>query len=349
MTSLPAVDATGQQADLPAMTSSPDLPVTVPAYDQGMTIDSAVLTDQQRTEADNADRTPIDDTFDDLPASDGDGNVDVGFQYPGSKASMAPLICELLGLDAPKGKGPGAFVEVFGGSAAVLLHSRPRSVEVYNDRNDLVYLFFKVCRDQPRELFHALYWTPYSKTEFDNADYNEPGLTDLERVRRWVVRTNQTMPGAASDHRGKFVKTVKDAGQSNATKWLRYKRRLRAIGERFQKVQITNEDALDLIAQVVKNNDPSTAMYLDPPYLTETRDLTYAYDMADEDHAKMIALIVGYAGPCVVSGYDHPIYRQLDDASGWERVEVATRNAQQAKRTEVLWTNRPPRAQQNMF
>lgn len=299
---------------------------------------------------DIADPEPVEDIYAELADLVEDaGGCDVGFQYPGAKAAMAETICALLGLDRASNERPGGYIEVFGGSAAVMLHARPCMVEVYNDLNNLVYLFFKVCREQPRELFRAMYWTPYSQTEFDRSDYTEPGLTELETVRRWLVRTNQTMPGAASDHRGKFVKTVKNAGQSNATKWFRYKKRIKVIGQRFQKVQLTNEPALDLIAQIVKNNDPDVAMYLDPPYITATRDLDYAVDMPDTDHAAMIAIVIDYRGPCVVSGYEHPLYHRLDDADGWHRVEVDSRNARQAKRTEVLWTNRAPSGQQGLF
>ena len=104
---------------------------------------------------------------------------------------------------------------------------------------------------------------------------------------------------------------------------------------------------------------PDTVLYVDPPYVHDTRveSTYYAHEMTNEQHESLIAALIAAQGRVVVSGYDHPIYNQLDD-QGWDRVEIETvthmtasqrskgegwdREAKpRGERTEVIWLNPP--------
>jgi len=67
------------------------------------------------------------------------------FRYPGGKARLAKKIVSLF----PPGDTYDVFVDVFGGSAAVLLAlpDRPGLLKVYNDVDSELAGFFKVLRD----------------------------------------------------------------------------------------------------------------------------------------------------------------------------------------------------------
>ena len=59
------------------------------------------------------------------------------------------------------------YVEVFGGSAAILLNKPPSSVEVYNDIDaELVNLFMTV-RDRPRKFARYVQSLPYSRELYE--------------------------------------------------------------------------------------------------------------------------------------------------------------------------------------
>jgi 16S rRNA G966 N2-methylase RsmD len=83
-------------------------------------------------------------------------------------------------------------------------------------------------------------------------------------------------------------------------------------------------------------------IYLDPPYVreTRTRDL-YRHEMSDDDHLTLLDLaksLASASADVVISGYPSAMYdRQL---SGWRRVEfqAMTRGG---LRTECLWMNYP--------
>lgn len=74
-------------------------------------------------------------------------------RYPGGKTRLAPWIVSHF----PPHQ---TFVEPFAGSAAVLF-AKPRSkVEVLNDLDDRVTTLFRVVRERPDELAHAVALTP---------------------------------------------------------------------------------------------------------------------------------------------------------------------------------------------
>ena len=83
------------------------------------------------------------------------GNI---FPYPGSKGRYSEWIISQF----PKHQ---CYVEVFGGSGGVLFDKEPSTVEVYNDLNDDLVVFFKTLRDSPAELTEYLSNFPYSRSE----------------------------------------------------------------------------------------------------------------------------------------------------------------------------------------
>jgi DNA adenine methylase len=108
--------------------------------------------------------------------------------YYGGKARLAPWIASLLPVHR-------TYVEPFAGSAAVLFAKRPSPTEILNDLDGQVVNFFQVLHERPADLARALALTPYARAEYQQlaAGFEDPGLDELERARRWFVRVNQSI------------------------------------------------------------------------------------------------------------------------------------------------------------
>ena len=85
-------------------------------------------------------------------------------------------------------------MDVFGGSAAVLLNcTPPYPVETYNDVNHDVVNFFRVLRTEPDALVEQLDKTPYAREEYRRACVTpSQDVTRLEQARLFFVRVRQS-------------------------------------------------------------------------------------------------------------------------------------------------------------
>ena len=90
-------------------------------------------------------------------------------------------------------------------------------------------------------------------------------------------------------------------------------------------------------------DDPQTLIYLDPPYLPETRkggDL-YDFEMTAGDHHKLLELV--YSRPCMamISGYRSTMYDEF--LATWHRIDYRTMT-RRGMVDEALWMNfKPPK------
>jgi DNA adenine methylase len=167
----------------------------------------------------------------------------------------------------------------------------------------------------------------------------------VERARRFFVRTNQRYVG--NDNGGWTCTLKASSGHSNASKWANYVTRLSAVAERLQGVQIECGGAIDVLDKLVKNADPQTAVYLDPPYLRETRSGSrYREDrMRSVHHELLLKVAVLLPGPVVLSSYPNALYEDALGPAGWTQYRGHRKASGQsgkgrtAQRTEVLWAN----------
>ena len=105
---------------------------------------------------------------------------------------------------------------------------------------------------------------------------------------------------------------------------------------RLSSVIIENRNIFDLIE---KYDDENVFFYLDPPYVHDTRSsgTEYECEMSDDDHEKLIDVMLNSKGKFLVSGYEHPIYQKLVN-NGWHLYKYDSVNAC-SDRTECLWYN----------
>lgn len=235
------------------------------------------------------------------------------------------------------------YCEPFGGSAAVLLNRIPSPVETYNDLDGEVVNFFRVLRDHKEALVEAIGLTPFSREEFHIACRPcEPGISGLERARRFFVRARQVRTGlaqTASLGRWANCKNTSRAGMSGVvSRWLGSVAGLPEIAERLLRVQIENRPALAIIDLY---DSPETLFYCDPPYPHESRGdaKAYGYEMSDFEHRSLCQKLAKIQGKAAVSGYDCPLYDKL--YKDWRRIEAPVKHCHSIKkiRQEVLWVN----------
>lgn len=228
------------------------------------------------------------------------------------------------------------YCEPFGGSGAVLLAKDPSPVEVYNDIHGELVNLFRVLREP--SLFEQLQVkvskTLYARGEFELA--KESSDDPVERARRFLVRQRQSHGGLGKT----WSYSIGDSslGMSSAVRrWLAGIERLSSVHDRLKSVQIEQDDWMS----VVKRYDsPRTLFYVDPPYIPDTRvNGGYQHEMGEDNHYDLVTHLLNVQGMVVLSGYEHAMYKPLEDA-GWSRQDYDVRaytSDRRATRTESLW------------
>lgn len=260
----------------------------------------------------------------------------IAFGWYGGKFSHLDFLAPLLTVNAHH------FCDVYGGSAAVLMNVGPYPVETYNDIDSELVNFFRTLRNQHGKLIKAIALTPFSREELVLACTPEPRLSKLERARRFYVRARQTRTGLAqtsSEGRWAHCVLTSRAGMAGAvSRWLGSVEALAEIAQRFQRVQIENAPALDVIARY---DTDKTLFYLDPPYVHASRGdaSAYGYEMSDSDHEALAEMLHRIRGRAVVSGYRTDLYDRL--FGDWNRVDAPVRlcHSTRTPRQESAWLN----------
>lgn len=238
-------------------------------------------------------------------------------------------------------QGHHTFVDVFGGSGAVLLGKPPSKVEVYNDLNRKMASLFQVLSNQrkTKELIKLLEFTPYSRDEFTNCRNSINDVSDdIELARQMIVVQRQSHGGLGKQW--SYCVDAPAAGYSaSVRKFHAGIDRLSDIAKRVRKVQVENMHWEEVIRRYDRDN---TLFYLDPPYIPDTRvDGEYEHEMSIGDHEKMVEALLSIKGMAVLSGYSHDIYLPLED-NGWTRIEIevtAQTSKNRARRVECLWVS----------
>lgn len=205
---------------------------------------------------------------------------------------------------------------------------------------------FSVLRDPPAaaELCRRIGLTPFARAEYDLAF--EPTDDPIERARRLVVRSymgHGSSSAISARSTGFRASLVNRGGALPAGEWPGMPAALQAISGRMQGVLIECRPAL----QVVERYDAEdTVIFLDPPYVQETRSAkrrggqafhAYAHEMTDSDHCDLLDWALRAKSMIVLSGYASHLYDER--LAGWRRATINTHADGALDRTEVLWIN----------
>ena len=261
------------------------------------------------------------------------------FPYFGGKLSHLNFILEHLPYTE-------RYIEPFGGSAAVLLNREPSPVETYNDLDGDVVNFFRVLREQPDELVRQLELTPYSREEFGQACESDGGVDDVERARRFFVSVSQgynAKTSSTSPSDWSYVVGTSARGMSNVISWKQgFEENLHEVAARLGRVQIENQDAINLIET---HDHPDALFYCDPPYAPDSRKSgEYAHEMSEQDHRELARTLNQCEAKVAISNYESDLMRDL--YSEWNVItgeeKTLASSSHNTSNSEILITNYDP-------
>lgn len=274
------------------------------------------------------------------------------FAYYGGKSRLAGVITSLMPDHAE-------YLEPFFGSGAVLFAKTPATHEIINDLDGAVVAFFRQLRDNTDELTRVCALTPHARDEFDAADLDTDGLSELEMARRFWVRVNQSFAKTAGRQTGWSVTTSRT--QSVPASVRGRIGRFAACADRLARVTIERCDASDLVTRLATSR---SVVYVDPPYLAATRmarkdrggrTADYRCDMGgEEDHRRLAEALHATDATVLLSGYPSDLYEDLYD--DWARIDLKViahssdaRTSNRSGRIECIWSNRPLAAAGRLF
>jgi DNA adenine methylase len=254
-------------------------------------------------------------------------------KYYGGKSYMTDILKRYFPKDF------SIYVEGFGGGASLLFSKKQGGVEVYNDLGENVYSLFKVLSD--KEMFYRLkermeitYYSAQLRDEFKEL-LKRDDLSIEDRAYYYLFVNRTSFNGVGGFSTNSYVRRNMSKSTSD---YLSMIDTLPEIHNRLSSVIIEHRDIFDLID---KYDAEDTFMYLDPPYVWETRKSGTAYEveMDNDAHQRFVDRLLQCKCKLLVSGYDHPIYDKL--LTKFTKVSFPSPNSM-SESTETLWMNYTP-------
>ena len=185
--------------------------------------------------------------------------------------------------------------------------------------------------------------TPLCRAEFERAKRKaDTNNTFVAEAIRFFVRNRQSRQGLGRDFCTPTSRTRRGMNE-NVSAWLSAVDGLPEVHARLRRVEIRNQDACDLIREL---DSPDTLLYVDPPYLHETRQSVgqYRHEMSGKDHCRLLHTLSKIQGKFLLSGYPSHTYLQFAAKyRWWDREFQIDNKASGAKikpiKTECVWAN----------
>lgn len=247
-------------------------------------------------------------------------------KYPGAKNRLAPWICAHI----PPHE---VYLEPYFGSGGVFFNKIPSRIETINDLDGNVVNYFRVIRENADELARRIMLTPFSREEYDAA-FSTDGDSEIERARKFAVRCWMGFGCGNLYHNG-FRSSQMSRSPSTTKIWGNLPEILIDASLRLRNAQIESLPAVDLICRY---DTPDVFLYVDPPYLLNTRkNYLYTHEMSEQEHEELLTLLVRHPGRVLISGYESEMYNCL--LRGWRKETKRTLVENGTLRTECIWMN----------
>ena len=254
-------------------------------------------------------------------------------KYPGSKALIADKIISLF----PDNYKNMTYLEPFFGSGVVFFKKNPSVIETINDLSGDVYNLFYQIRENGEELARLIEYTPWSRQEKE--DTYKKSDSEIENARRFLIRCWFSI-GSQHVHKNGWRNVISKDTYTHEG-FFQLPEKIIEIAYRLKtkpgnQVQIDNVDAFTLIE---KYNREYVLMYLDPPYVFNTRSKSrlYKYEMKNDDHIRICELINKSKAKIILSGYENEIYDTY--LKNFRKTKAVSYDQKGNKRNEVIWRN----------
>ena len=245
-------------------------------------------------------------------------------KYNGAKWLLAPWIIEHF----PE---HSTYLDLFGGSGAVLIQKPATKYEIFNDLDLEVVNFFTVLRERPKDFARAIQLTLYSRAEFVKS--LEPTEDPFERARRFYCLCWMSISYNFKRSTGWRLLPRNAGGGHVPANLFAQTKHLLAIARRLKNVQFESRDFREMLKVC---NHADCLVYADPPYPGFSERL-YNIPFSQGDHDDLIMALGQHKGPVILSGYSD-LHENLM-LQGWTLMERKTRNRQRASRVECLMLN----------
>lgn len=251
------------------------------------------------------------------------------FAYPGGKS---PIRKQVVSAFPPHDSYKG-YIDVFGGSAAILLEKEPSAGEVFNDKNDMLVNFFRVVKHRPAELAERSKNWLHSRAlwnEFRNSTTRP--LDEVERAFMFWARLQDSF-GAM----GMTFGTARN-GIHSVTKSRDY---IDQVSERLKGVHI---ECASFDKCIKMYDSPDAFFYLDPPY-PGTKGGESNYNLLSlEEWQQLKDLLDNIKGKFLLSCNDDPFVMKLFKGYQIQKIKARVTLAKinnPEPRTEILVSNYP--------
>jgi DNA adenine methylase len=238
------------------------------------------------------------------------------------------------------------YVEPFAGGLAVLLAKDPEDVaEVVNDLNGDLTNFWRVLQDVAafERFYRIVEAVPFSETEWTEAVACLAVKTDpVPRAVAFFIACRQSLAGRLKGFATLTPTRTRRGMNEQVSAWQTAVAGLPTVHRRLLRVAVRHGDALDVICQ---QDNAATVFYCDPPYPHQTRTSTDAYgafEMTEDDHRRLLALLRTVQGKVILSDYPSPLYDGL--LADWNHHDFdvpnhASGGKSKRRMTERLWCN----------
>ena len=230
--------------------------------------------------------------------------MDSPIKWMGGKSQLRKKI---IGMIPPH----RCYVEPFFGAGWVYFGKQPSKVEVINDINSELITFFKIVRDNWKELCEIMKYDICSRELYNNminADITK--MTDVERARRFYYLIYNGFGGQFESGFG-YSKTQKPGFNS--------KNALTMIKQTHARLYNTYVENLDYGEVIKRYDDKDTIFFLDPPYY-ETATYNTTFDIYE--HIKLRDTLKHINGKFILTINDHPTIREWYKNFDIEKVNV---------------------------
>lgn len=254
--------------------------------------------------------------------------------YYGGKQHMLKHIMPII----PEHK---VYTEAFAGGAAVFFAKEPVEIEIINDINSNLIVFYEVAKNHPSELLQRVKSTLHSRKQHDIAweiYCNPDEHTEIERAwALWVLCTQ----GFASK-----ISAVWGYDKSRRTMSKRIQNAKARFNmdlcSRLERTTIECKPANDVI---VRYDSPEAFHYVDPPYFNS--DCAHYGGYTEADFRELLDVLSRIKGKFLLSSYPSDLLSSYIKKYGWEcreikqHVSVNAKSGVRKAKVEVLTANYP--------
>ena len=263
-------------------------------------------------------------------------------RYPGGKAKIADFIKQVV---KDNDLLDGVYVEPYAGGAAValsLLMDEYVSRIIINDKDRSIYAFwYSVLYDTDR-LCQLIEETPVNmevwRTQRELQSPENKETADLLSLGFSTFFMNRT-------NRSGIIKAGVIGGFNQTGNYkidARYRKddliaRIRRIASYADRIELHNNDAVDLVKHIAQIAPQNTILYLDPPYYKKGRGLYMNY-YDDADHERICDVITHVDSFKWIVSYDNsPFIKSLYQAFRSQEFYLNYSANNNGKGTEVIF------------